>query len=160
MRNKNNDRLYPAKIRMDDDMQKALDAHDVEAVRRCLSVAPDGIAIANVSLLHHAVYLESIELVEGLLKMNVPMNEVDHNGETAIYISARRGYVDIFKALLYAGADHSIRNLNGVSLRDIVNERLHYKCMGMEDHDGDVHREIIALLDDFEREPDIKEPAC
>merc|ERR1711957_1061803 len=48
------------------------------------------------------------------------LDVVDHKGDTALIIGAREGHVGVVDALLAAGADHDIVNLEGKCAKDVA----------------------------------------
>lgn len=76
--------------------------------------------VSQTTVLHLAVIYEKEELVKALLKhpgINLQfINQVSELGNTALIMAARFGNTNIFKMLLKAGADITIRNNDGDSL--------------------------------------------
>ena len=85
-------------------------------------VALDGVDDGGRSPLHYAArgrsvhtatYASSVECVELLLRYGAQVDVADDDGNTPLMLAAERGYPDIVRTLLAAGADPELRNTDG-----------------------------------------------
>ena len=75
---------------------------------------------------------ESLDVVNFLIEMNANIHAANKNGETAIHISASRGYVQLTNILLEKGADVDVQDGEG---------RTPVILAAMSDH-----KQVISLL--------------
>lgn len=50
----------------------------------------------------------------------IPVNAIDHNGDTALHDAARFGHKDVCEKLIAEGADKSVRNKAGCTAKDLA----------------------------------------
>ena len=65
--------------------------------------------------LHEAVLRNCEKSVRDSLASGVPIDLVDHAGQTALYYACERGYTELVELLLKHGASHTITDLNHTS---------------------------------------------
>ena len=78
---------------------------------------PDRQFARGRTLLMMAVVRNDKEMVERLLSLDVyaDVNSVDEDGETPLIVACRKGYADIVKQLIKAGAKVNLQNNEGMS---------------------------------------------
>ncbi|HEY2383760.1 MAG TPA: ankyrin repeat domain-containing protein [Terriglobia bacterium] len=89
-----------------------------DVVRLLIAAGADVVGLkdgSGVNLLHWATITDRPALIPVLAEAHVPINEMDDNGFTPLMYAATIdfGDDDVLKALLKAGADKTIRNLEG-----------------------------------------------
>lgn len=72
-----------------------------------------------------ASYKGDLKLVEFLLAQpGIKLDEIDHDGRTALIWAAENGYFEIVKRLIAAGADLAIKNVNGETALVVAEKNL------------------------------------
>jgi ankyrin repeat protein len=100
-----------------------------EVVEALIAAGADVVGLkdgSGVNLLHWAAITDRPSMVPILVRAHVPINDMDDNGFTPLMYAATIDFGDgeVLKALLKAGADKTIRNLQG---RTPLAQAKHYK---------------------------------
>jgi hypothetical protein len=81
------------------------------------------------TVLHEAAKAGHTAAVQYLLSVpavaQACVNAKDNKGRTPLHYAAEKGYVDVIKSLLLAGADQQLKNLQGQTALELAREKLH-----------------------------------
>ena len=84
------------------------------------------------TLLHEAVRRNSISVCKYLISKNIPINYINNEGETALFIAAKANNIELASLLIDHLAFIDIKNKYDESIFDISNDRflsfIEYKC--------------------------------
>jgi uncharacterized protein len=69
--------------------------------------------LPNATPLHLAAFYKRVDACNALLSIGVNRNPVDHNLQTPLHIAVIQGCIPIIKALIFAGADITCRDILG-----------------------------------------------
>lgn len=83
----------------------------------------------SLTELHEAVLQNSETTVLNTIANGVPIDLLDHNGQTALHHASERGYTNLVDTLLKHGADHSIVDVNKKSSLWIASQKGHAKIV-------------------------------
>ena len=77
---------------------------------------------AGNTALIYAAYRNHIEMVQWLVSINAPLNDLNMDGKTALHRACYGGYAEIVQILLSAGADTTICDKHGLTACDYAEE--------------------------------------
>lgn len=81
--------------------------------------------------LQDAIYYKNFAVAKLLISRGSPLDTQNVNGETALHIAAKRGYTDMVKALLSAGASSSIADEEGNHAYNLVPDLMFEDSKGL-----------------------------
>lgn len=76
--------------------------------------------------LHLACLFNSVRVAEFLLHQGVKVNAVDSSGDTALHKAGKKGYHQLYRTLLLAGADENIKNQFGDRASNLLRDDAFY----------------------------------
>lgn len=97
-------------------LKLAIKKDDVAVVEICKNQSFDfnRLNSKNKNFLHYAAQLSAFKCIESLLRTDVNVNQQDYKGRTALHFAAYWNIYDgIVEALLAAGADKGLSNIEG-----------------------------------------------
>ena len=102
---------------------KLIKKNDADALRKYLTKHPEALDARNKpgqTPLINAAYLNSHISLRVILEFQPNLNAQSNQGNTALHLSADRGYAQIVSTLIDAGARTDITNNSGATARDLA----------------------------------------
>jgi len=98
-------------------LSKALQKGSIKYLEACIRSRFDPLTVSESqsTMLHYAAESNSVELIEKLITLGVPMNRTNVYGWTPLHVASSKGNKNVVELLINKGLDKSSRTIDGSS---------------------------------------------